>query len=147
MEKLIFDVANSHYTGTPIDKFVPILDINDKVSYDKVENILKFIGYSFCTCTNYSPVDDVLSIIRGEPYFVYVANESDDRKLITVYYYKHLLSSPVYYGKKFIHGNHYDVCLNVDTGVMMCDKFKFKMLHTNVTTWGYSELNFQAYDI
>jgi hypothetical protein len=113
-----------------------------------IEDILASIGYNFITCDNYSPFDEVMSIIKGEPYFRYIVNEINSDKKIEVCYYKHLLNSPVFYVNQFINGNYYGATFDDDGEFLLSDdvNFELKRISTRLTKWGYIISCYQVFD-
>lgn len=155
-DRYIADIAKKLYSGEPITISIndelreEIVDYGNKYR-NNVKRILSDIGYEcYMTCTNYDAVDEVLSIIKGEPYFEYIANEANDDKIIKVHYYLHLLKSPIVNTKQFIYGKYYNItfnALNHEMSIVDDVDYKIQLQKSYLLKSGYSKLYFQALTI
>lgn len=137
------DIKSEDYDWELRDKVVKYAEENDR----RVKDILSDIGYSFYTCTNHSPFYEIISIIKGEPYFEYVANEiNPDSKEIKVNYYKHLLKNNIFDVKQFIKGKYYDSSFNADTfHFHVKDGSIVLILKKNMVGYKYTHLLYKAF--
>lgn len=151
-DSIIDEFAEKHYKGQMINIKISD-DLREKLiqygkeNYRRIEGNLSSIGYPvYRTCTNYDGVEEVMAMIRGEPYFEYLANEIDNDKLIKVCYYDFLLKANSFELKQFIYGKHYDATFNVLTGnfTVENDSVKIFPLEARMSRDGYARLLYQA---
>lgn len=113
IKNIIEKVALDHYQGKEISLCAD-LEFRKKLAQYMLDNrkeldeVFQSIGYHYTTCTNYDPFNEILAIVKGEPYFEYIANEIDSGKWLRVRYYKHLLTETKFERKQFICGEYYD---------------------------------------
>jgi len=132
-------------TNEEKNKIISYADANQR----QVNDMLHKIGYTFVTCINYSPFDEVMSLIKGEPYFYYVINEVDpSMKEIKVDYYEFLLR-PIVKTKMFFSGTEYDIeFITAEKKInILNDKIDFKLqLGRGSSSNEYNQLSFIAVD-
>ena len=150
-ENTIRDIATKHYKGLLDGITLNSQERKQIVEYaimnkNHIDDMLANIGYRYTTCTNYSAFSEVLSLIRGEPYFEYIANEIDDRKIIHVYYHPSLLVGTEFHIRQFIHGDHFDAKFNAVTGNFeLLNSNKYTLVNTStITTRGYIKRYYEA---
>lgn len=119
-----------------VNNIIKYIELNK----NHINHILLKNGYSFYTCSNYHPLDEIISIIKGEPYYQYLFNEGDDNyKKIEVIYYINNLKSLVTYSKCLMYGMNPQISFNALTGslkVLNNDQIKLVLSHTYVSNYG-----------